>query len=325
MKNDMIDRYIYAVTKHMNPKIREDVSKELYALVDDMLMERCGDMAPTEKDIRVVLTELGSPQELYAKYDEDSSQCLIGQPYYSAYKSVLRIVLTCMAVGLTIGSIVLQILEPQSWGVAIGDFLHRIWSGGFGVFAGLTILFAVFYRKGIKLDDGFNLDDLQPVPSKKQEITKLECIIGIVLNVLFAVVFLAVPEVLCAVFRDGGEVIPVFSTAALRSSWYMIVLSWACGIISETVKLMEGQYSRLVLVTTLIANAVSAVVSVVWLTCFDLINPQLVTELTALFGEEGHFIVKHSDKFQYFFMGFILIALAIDTVEVVVKTLKNKK
>ena len=78
MKNDLIDRYIYAVTKRMNPKIREDVQNELYGLVDDMLAERCGEVTPTEKDIRVVLTELGSPQELYAKYDEDSKKCLIG-------------------------------------------------------------------------------------------------------------------------------------------------------------------------------------------------------------------------------------------------------
>ena len=34
MKNDLIDRYIYAVTRRMKPKIREDVKKELYGLVD---------------------------------------------------------------------------------------------------------------------------------------------------------------------------------------------------------------------------------------------------------------------------------------------------
>ena len=85
MKHDLIERYIYAATKRLPRKNPEDVAMELRGLIDDMLMERCGDETPTEKDIRVVLTEIGSPMEVYAKYDEDADKCLIGQPYYSTY------------------------------------------------------------------------------------------------------------------------------------------------------------------------------------------------------------------------------------------------
>ena len=79
MKNDLIERYIYAVTKQLPKKNREDVSMELRGLIDDMLSERCA-VEPTERDVRDVLTELGTPRELYAKYDEDADKCLIGQP-----------------------------------------------------------------------------------------------------------------------------------------------------------------------------------------------------------------------------------------------------
>lgn len=325
MKHELIDRYIYAVTKRMDRKIREDVRSELYGLVDDMLMERCGDMPPTEKDVRVVLTELGSPQELYAKYDGDEHKCLIGQPYYSVYKFMLKVVLICMTVGLSVASVVLQIMEPQPWTTAVGELLHQIWSGGLEVFAGLTIFFAVFYRKGIRLDDGFNLDKLEPVPQKKQEIAQWECIIDIVGNVLCTMVLLAVPQVFCVTFREGGELIPVFSTVALRSSWYLIVLNFACGAVTGMVKLMERQYNRLVLVTTLICNAVSAVATTVWLTCFDLVEPRLLAELMALAGEKGNIPVKYIENIQMYFLGFVLILLAADTVEAVIKTWKNKK
>ena len=60
--NDLVERYIYAATKRMPRKQREDVSLELRGLVEDMLAERCGSVTPTEKDIRIVLTELGTPQ-----------------------------------------------------------------------------------------------------------------------------------------------------------------------------------------------------------------------------------------------------------------------
>lgn len=107
MKHDLIERYIYAVTKRLPAKSREDISQELRGLIDDMLAERCGQRTPTDKDVRVVLTELGSPSELHAKYDEDADKCLIGQPYYSTYKFVLKIVLISVAVGMTVSNLIL--------------------------------------------------------------------------------------------------------------------------------------------------------------------------------------------------------------------------
>lgn len=56
MKNDLIERYIYAVTKRLPQKVQKDISDELRTLIDDMLVERCGELVPEEKDIRVVLT-----------------------------------------------------------------------------------------------------------------------------------------------------------------------------------------------------------------------------------------------------------------------------
>ena len=64
MKNDLIERYIYAVIRYLPLKMRGDVEKELDSLISDMLEERCRDITPSEKDIRGVLMELGMPEEL---------------------------------------------------------------------------------------------------------------------------------------------------------------------------------------------------------------------------------------------------------------------
>lgn len=61
MTNDLIERYIYAVTKRMPNKYKKDVSDELRTLIEDMLDERCGNLTKSEKDIQVVLTKLGTP------------------------------------------------------------------------------------------------------------------------------------------------------------------------------------------------------------------------------------------------------------------------
>ena len=63
VKNDLIDRYIYAVTKHMKSTMKKDVAAELETIIQDMLEERCEDVTPTERDIKVVLTELGTPKD----------------------------------------------------------------------------------------------------------------------------------------------------------------------------------------------------------------------------------------------------------------------
>lgn len=42
---------------------RADIEQELRTLIDDLLEERCAGREPTEKDLRVVLTDLGTPAE----------------------------------------------------------------------------------------------------------------------------------------------------------------------------------------------------------------------------------------------------------------------
>ena len=63
VKNDLIDRYIYAVTKHMKSAMKKDVAAELETIIQDMLEERCEDVIPTERDIKVEQgSRMGVPQ-----------------------------------------------------------------------------------------------------------------------------------------------------------------------------------------------------------------------------------------------------------------------
>ena len=146
MNHDLIERYIYAATKRLPRKQRDDVAQELRGLIDDMLNERCGEVTPTEKDIRVVLTELGTPQELSAQYDEDAKKCLIGQPYYSTYRFVLKIVLLAATGGITIANLMLQMVEPQEWFAAITGWLVMVYNCLLAAFTIVTLLFAFFYH-----------------------------------------------------------------------------------------------------------------------------------------------------------------------------------
>lgn len=321
MNNDLIERYIYAVTKRLPRKQRDDVSQELRGLVDDMLTERCGSLTPTEKDVRIVLTELGTPQELYSQYAEDADKCLIGQPYYSTYKYVMIIVISAVLVGITMANLILQWIEPKDWFGAVASWLSMVYNSLLSAFAIVTLLFAFFYHKGIKITEPFNFDDLPPVPKKSQEISKWESIAGIGFCVLFAVLFMFTPDVFCVV-REG-TLISLFDMEVIRNAWFIIAAFAACGIIREIVQLMEGRYNKKVLTTTLVTNAISVVLSFWWLLGFDVINPNFLANMETIFAGENNIVLQMFGHFDLFFLGVILFALVLDTIDVSLKTLRK--
>ena len=82
-ENDLRERYIYAATRGLPRASRADIEQELRGLIADMLEARCRGLPPTEHDLRVVLAELGTPRELYRKYNPDAGRSLIGPAYYA--------------------------------------------------------------------------------------------------------------------------------------------------------------------------------------------------------------------------------------------------
>lgn len=323
MKSDLIERYIYAVTKRMDRKQRQDVSMELQGLIEDMLTERCGSRTPEEKDVRVVLTELGTPQELYSQYCDDADACLIGQPYYSTYMFVMKIVLAAVAVGITISNVILQLQEPKIWWEMIGTWLDMLYNSALASFTIVTLLFAFFYRKGIRIAEPFSFDNLPPVPKKKQEIPRIEAMIGIGIDVLFLVVFLATPQVLGMYALETGEIIPIFNVDAIRAGWYIILLFGILGIVRETVKLLEGRYNRKVLTVALMTDLLSAILAVIWLSDSKMFNPVFTQRILAEVAGQEAVIVGLFENFPKFILGLMLFALVLDSVDVTYKTLRK--
>lgn len=323
MNQDLLERYLYAVTRRLPGKQREDVAQELRSLVDDMLLDRCGDITPTEKDLRVVLTEIGTPRELYEKYSGNAGKCLIGQPYYSTYKLVLGIVLICAGLGITIANGILLMMEPQNGLQAVLTWLSMLWNSLISAFAFVTLLFAFFSWQGIPVSRDFDFDSLPTVPKKREQISRWECIAGIAFCIIFMVLFLGVPQVFAAWLPETNERIPVFDSDVIRRGWYWIAIFAVLGIAGETVKLLEGRYNRNVLLVTLGTNFLSAVAGILWLTQYNLMSPEFIAHLSQLFGNGEKIVVTLFSNFQMFFLGVLLFALVLDTAEAAIRTLRK--
>ena len=310
MKNDLKERYLYAVTKRLSPKIREDVSLELQSLMEDMLVERCGESEPSQEDVRAVIQELGSPAELYARYADDADTCLIGQPYYSSYKLLMKFVLCSVAAALAIAFIVMQVINPKPLLSALGYLMSTEMDGLLSAFGIVTLIFAVLSHKKANMDTLFNLDDLPPVPKKKSQIPVWDSIFEIAFHMVFLIVFLGVPQMFSA--KVGDLWIPCFNVQVIRDSWYLLVLLTLAGVLRETVKLMERQYNRRVLGITLAADLTSAGIAVFWLSGPQIINADLITVLNNFISQEQAFVIHMFDHFNLFLLGCLLLAQILD-------------
>jgi hypothetical protein len=324
MKSDLIDRYVYAVTKNLPSKIRNDISSELYTLIEDMIESRCGDMPPSETDIKVVLTELGTPSELAGKYSPDEEKYLIGPQYYWKYKFLLSIILATTAFGLTIASIVTAIIDPEvNWYFAIPSWFAMMIMGLLNAFAFVTLLFVIFQRKGIDVKiNSDSLDNLPPVPKKKALISKHESIMGIFFSIIFATLFLIVPEIFVVHFLDDTRIIPIFNTDIIKSVWYIIIAFAVLGIIRECYKLYEGRYTKRLAVVTVVVDILSALLSFAFLLDNNIINRDFSSAIIKLFQDEAEFIMNIFSRFNLFFLSVILFALALDMGVTVFKALK---
>lgn len=333
---ELVERYIYAVTRYMKKEEREDVAKELQSIIDDMLAERCGGEEPDEATVKAVLNELGNPSDLYEKYSSDGKDSLIGAPYYGVYKNVMKTVLMCVAFGLLIAQIVVGIMNiPELISIAdvisfvvnmIVESLATVFEGMLFAFAAVTLWFAVMYHKGIQMDSLFDsLEQLPQIPKKETSISKSSIAFGIGISILFFTLFLICPQVLCTYNANTGAIVPIFDVEYIHSTWYLIVAFGVLGLWREFVKLIDGTYTKRLVVVTTIVDIASAVLSVIWLWNPQILNTGFVDVMRDLFAETTPFVYNMMAGFNYFFLGCIWLALVLDWVVVICRHRKCKK
>lgn len=323
MSHDLIERYVYAVTRHLPVKMRKDVETELKSLISDMLEERCGDAIPDERQMKAVLNELGTPTELAEKYSPDHEKALISAPYYIKYKFIMKIVLLAAALGLTLTGVITFFTETgTTWYVSGTRWVGTLFTGLVMAFGIVTIIFAVLERKGIALDLDNGLDNLPTVPQKQERISVWEPVGGILFTVVFTVVFLAYPQILGIHLGDSGEWTPVFNISLLRSMWYVIIAMAVLGIGQEIYRIYVGRYTKKLALVTAVTNGLSAVLTYVFFRNQEIMNSQFLAEFQNLLTGNTDAAAKVLTNLNLLFIAVVIFALVIDLITVTAKAYK---
>lgn len=277
----MAERYIYDVTRRLPQHQKEDISRELHSLIDDMLEERGGETA-SEQDLRAVLTKLGDPKKLADQYRE-KKRYLIGPAYFEQYTLVLKIVLPCVLFGITVAEMLTTAITASTNYVSVfTNYFVSVFSSLFQGFTWVTIIFAIIEYHEEKTpgetvrQKGWNPDDLPEIPSEHAMIPKSEPIVGLVFTILAMILFNGAPQLMSVYSTANGfSAVPIFDLQVLKTMLPLFNLCFVTGAVREIFKLLFGRYSIKLAVIILATNLLTVCLTVAIFSSGAVWNPNL--------------------------------------------------
>lgn len=294
--NDYIKRYIYDVTRRLDEKQREDISKELEANIYDMMGED-----QSEENIKKVLTELGSPAKIAMNYKEP--RYLISPELFDDYIRVLIVVVSvfigiAFAIGI-IGAVTssgIEILEG-----VLETIFGSMLSAGFNGFAVTTLIFAGIELYHKKVNPPFKVESLPKIPkveSKKN--LRVEMIIESVFAVVFGYIFI---HVLLTNYVEINAIWDAYSfvyTGTVLNAWVVnLFVPWfiAYLILTVVVKVFqfrEGGFTKVLAFFYTVLELSSLIIMSIVFTRSNTFNPDLISNVSTTFDIDFAYHVGNS-------------------------------
>lgn len=283
---EIIERYIYAVTQKLPQAQRADIAQELRGLIEDMLEERTQGKPPSEKDIKIVLLELGSPKKLAQKYRE-TNKFLIGPELFDPYILILKIVLGSVAIAISVGFVIQTIFDPTAILDHFIDFIVSVVTSLPTAFGWTTLGFAIAERysnikvEDLQLEKEWTLNDLPDIPNKEGKINRIEPILGIIFYTVAILFFtFSMNYFGIWIFREGFTgTIPFINENANNLFLLFIILILGFGILKESLKLIYGRWNTKLVVFTLILNTISFIAVMFIINQPNFWNPHFIQEM----------------------------------------------
>ena len=251
----IIDKYLFAVGKHLNNKKREIVSKELNSLIWNKLNERAGGREIQEEDVYAVLEQIGKPSDVAAKYMNKGKTSLLGGIYSQYYKRVLLLVLPLVAIVSAAAAYMSNILDHGDWTKSVRASAEAVVYNICFFFVVITVIFVILQRLKIKLS-GENIRSLPDVPKETKKSINIKSILSIVVMFTLGLITFFQPSLLFYAVKDG-EKISVLNESVFLRLRFVIIAMLVVILIREC---------------SVIVNKFVSVKLYVWLTLLDVIN-----------------------------------------------------
>lgn len=280
----MIDRYIYAVTRKLPEKSREEIGDEIRGLILDML-EDIDDTVSEEEKIGKVLKSLGDPEKLANKY-RDKERYLIGPNYIDKYIFVIKVVSLSIFTGISIASGIGGLFSREGVVEFIGGYIDTLFSALLQGAAWVTGIFAFLEYKEISIDEAAENKEWDPsklpdISHKKAIISRGESIFSIIFTTIFTAIFFFSPEYVGIYYKAGSDLrfVQVLNLDAYESFKFVIIIIFTISIIKELIKIIQGKWTiRLAIIDTVL-NIISTILSINIISSSSIWNSDIVQSI----------------------------------------------
>lgn len=282
MSDQSIERYIYAVTRHLPQKKRADVSQALRSEIEGKIEE-----GADERKIRDILIAFGPPEIRAAQYDTSTRRFFSGATFYT-FRSLLRWLLPLMMFIAFLGGLLSATLDGTRLREGIGATLAR--GALFLAIAALltllitTIVFVLIDRKakskGEKLS--WTPEDLPALPEEVPLPMS-----GNVLDIVFHMIFLVLAWLIAyghlpVVVGIGASCVPLFTPSLLAILFPTALIVTIFNMLSSILKIIDRRWTLPVTLSHIVASAVLAGVSLYVIHSVHVFNPQVLGFLASL-------------------------------------------
>ena len=277
---NLIEAYIYEVTRRLPVKNREDIGLELRSTIEEILPENY-----TEEDVKNVLGELGNPAVLASGYNEHPMH-LIGPKYFDIYVSLLKMIVPIAGViafiiviaqhlvsfdnGDTVLYVVLLILGKGIWSI-----LHVF----IQVFFWLTVTFAILERADHSKEDyprsmsfeKWTPEDLKYISyiPRNKAVSKGYVFGSLLWTAIWGTIYFNADH-LAGVYGDSGNglefIMPVLNQEVLNSFWPAIIVVIGLEIGFALTLYIKHQWTKKIAAFNVVREIIGLIVLVFLLT-----------------------------------------------------------
>ncbi|KGR75592.1 hypothetical protein [Ureibacillus sinduriensis] len=279
---DLIDVYIYEVTRRLPIKNREDIGLELKSTIEDMLPD-----GYTEEDVKVALGELGNPAILASGYNERPMH-LIGPKYFDIYVSLLKMIVPIAAVISFIVVLTKYIVEFDKGDtvlnvgiVVLGEGIWSVIHVFMQVFFWLTLTFVILERTDQSKDKlprtmSFNKwtpEDLENIPyvPKERMITKGYVFASLLWTSIWGTVYFNADHLVGVYKNSGGGlefIMPAFNQHVMDSFGPVIIVVLGLEIVFALILFINNEWTKKLAILNTVRETVGLIVL-----AFLIVNP----------------------------------------------------
>ncbi|MEG0260564.1 MAG: hypothetical protein RR595_02855 [Lysinibacillus sp.] len=294
---NLIEAYIYEVTKRLPDKMRNDIALELKITIEDMLPENY-----SEEEVKSVLLKLGNPAELASSY-LDTPNYIIGPKMYDSYISTIKmimpwIILIALLVHI-VESIVLFTGEEELLSVIIQTFsmtFINLFPVLIQVLFWITVAFIIIERTGnlkpniplINYIHDWTPDDLKntKIIPKEKNIQKRDLIFSLLGTVILAVVYFKANHIVGvykSVDSNGLQfIMPAFNQETLLAFGPIVLVCIFLSIVLTLVKWTIGKWTIKLASFNAIVQLIGTIVFIIIITNANLIHEPIIPYMAEL-------------------------------------------